>query len=53
MYVVVMDYAKGSTRTKAQERRHIEDVEGRKTLHDAGYVHGDIRWPNVLITGDG
>jgi len=39
---------------KLRERRHIEELwKAVKTLHDAGYVHGDIRWPNVLITGDG
>jgi len=24
-----------------------------KTLHDAGYVHGDIRRPNIMITTEG
>ena len=52
MYVVVMDYEGGEQTDKPLEcKAHIEQLrEAVKTLHDAGYVHGDLRGPNVLVT---
>ena len=67
MYVVIMDYEDGKHACAPSEERHIHDrctplVGERhieelrtvvKTLHEEGYVHGDIREPNVLITASG
>ncbi|EFJ46150.1 hypothetical protein VOLCADRAFT_93603 [Volvox carteri f. nagariensis] len=47
----------GSHRRPANEgelRRAIQDVlRGVAALHEAGYVHRDIRWENVLWIGQG
>lgn len=55
MYVVVMDYENGEHVDKPlQDKMHIEQLrEAVGALHDANYVHGDLREPNVLITADG
>ena len=55
MFVVVMAYEDGArTREQLVEREHLEQLRTAiKTLHGEGYVHGDIRWPNALITTSG
>jgi hypothetical protein len=52
MYVVVMDYE--DTGERLVEGKHIEELRTAiKALHGGGYVHGDIRGPNVLVTTGG
>ena len=57
MYVVVMDYVDGEqigARERLTDEGHIEQLRmAMKTLHDADYVHGDLREPNILITTGG
>ena len=55
MYVVVMAYEDGArTCEQPMERKHVEQLRTAiKTLHEEDYVHGDIRWPNALITTSG
>ena len=52
LFVVVMDYvepALGQESTPA----HVEMLrEAAKRLHDNGYVHGDIRGPNVILVDE-
>jgi hypothetical protein len=55
MYVVVMDYEDGRhTDIPLEDEVHVEQLRAAvETLHDANYVHGDIRGPSVLITAGG
>jgi len=55
MFIVVMDYVGGEhARKPLRDGGHIAQLrEAMKTLHDAGYVHGDLREPNILLTADG
>jgi len=55
MYVVVMDYEDGKQVNKPlEDDDHIAQLQGSaETLHNAGYVHGDLRGPNILITAQG
>ena len=55
MFVVVMDYeGREHARKPLRDRGHIEQLrEAVKTLHDADYVHGDLRESNVLVTTEG
>ena len=55
MHVVVMGLAKGiSTERPNKHPTFIENLrEAVQILHDADFVHGDLREPNVLVTEDG
>ena len=54
MYVVVMGYEEAKPMDKLLKDEHIIQLkEAVEALHGAGYVHGDLRGPNVLITKDG
>jgi len=55
MYVVVIDYEDGEqAETPLRDGGHIKQLqEAVKVLHDANYVHGDLRGPNILITTEG
>lgn len=55
MYAVVMDLVAG---TVAQVPCEDERITSKlrtaiQTLHDASFVHGDLREPNILVTDDG
>ena len=54
MYVVVMDLViGGGVREPRQDRWFTDKLQAAiKTLHDANFVHGDLRGPNILITED-
>ena len=55
MYVVVMDYEDGEHANRPlEDEAHIEQLRtAMKALHDANYVHGDLRAPNILIATGG
>ena len=55
MYVVVMDNEGGKHADKPlEDKKYIKQLrEAMNTLRGAGYVHGDLREPNVLITMGG
>ena len=55
MYVVVMDYVRGKQAGRPlTEKAHIDELRRAvDALHGGGYVHGDLRGPNVLIAADG
>jgi serine/threonine protein kinase len=55
MYVVIMDYEDGEhADIPLEDEDHIEQLRmAVKALHDANYVHGDLRAPNALITTGG
>ena len=56
MYVVVMDYVDGEhvTETPLEDKKHVDQLRAAiQTLHDEGYVFGDLRGPNILIATDG
>ena len=55
--MVVMEYLSGwvmlgekshEERLKYQEKLN----EALRIIHDRGFVHGDIRWPNILVSED-
>lgn len=54
--MVVMEYVKGRTFDKALERNEVPSrfksdlLQAIKQLHNAGYVFGDLREPNVMVT---
>jgi hypothetical protein len=51
----IMDYEDGEhADIPLEDEDHIEQLRTAvKTLHDANYVHGDLRAPNALITTGG
>ena len=57
--MVVMEYVDGLTLNKEQVRREVPSSfqcdlrEAFQLLHDAGYVFGDLRQPNVMMTRKG
>ena len=55
MYVVVMDYVGGGqVEDLLTDAAHIEQLRTAvDALHKGGYVHGDLRGPNLLIAEDG
>ena len=55
MYVVIMDLVIGNyVEAPYQDQRFADKLRTAiQTLHDANFVHGDLREPNVLITEDG
>ncbi|KAF8797534.1 hypothetical protein BYT27DRAFT_7204326 [Phlegmacium glaucopus] len=58
LYMVVMDYVDGMTADIAHLRKllppnFLDQVKGILTrLHDHGYVFGDLRGPNIMVTKD-
>jgi len=57
-HVVVMEHLGNN-----EEAQHLDEVDitdeirakveaGVKTIHEAGFVHGDLRGPNILVKGD-
>lgn len=50
MYVVVMDLVVGEQFSKQPAGELQKAIQ---TLHSAGFVHGDLRGPNILVTKDG
>jgi len=54
MYVVVMDYEERVDPHVPLDAEHVEMLRAAmEALHTDGYVHGDIRAPNILITKTG
>ena len=55
MHVVVMDYVRGKeVEDLLTGEKHIHDLrKAVSVLHERGYVHGDLRGPNILIAADG
>jgi len=54
MYVVVMDYEEGVSPHALLVGEHAEQLRvAMEILNAEDYVHGDIRTPNILITGAG
>ena len=55
MYVVVMDHVRGEqVGSLLEDEAHINQLRmAMDGLHEAGYVHGDLRGPNLLIAKDG
>ncbi|KAG6377490.1 hypothetical protein JVT61DRAFT_15298 [Boletus reticuloceps] len=57
--MVVMEYVDGLTLNKAWEQRKVPQsfqsdlCKAFQHLHDAGYVYGDLRQPNVMIMREG
>ncbi|KAJ2912118.1 hypothetical protein MD484_g8294, partial [Candolleomyces efflorescens] len=49
--MVVMDYIDGEPVDKngVSEVACVAVLKAVRLLHEHGYVHGDIRWPNILI----
>jgi hypothetical protein len=54
MWVVVMDYVKGNTAHAVPLNKEQGDKLkwGVKQLHEKDLVFGDLRGPNVIVTGD-
>ncbi|KAH7886464.1 hypothetical protein F5I97DRAFT_1928318 [Phlebopus sp. FC_14] len=56
--MVVMDYVDGLMLCDAKEKRkvppdfHSDLAEAIQKLHDEGFVFGDLREPNIMITND-
>jgi RIO-like serine/threonine protein kinase len=54
MWAVVMDFID----CRLGKTRHLSAVHKEKlrtavtSLHESGYVFGDLRWPNVLLPDD-
>ena len=55
MYVVVMGHVRGEQAgSLLEDEAHIDQLRTAvDALHVAGYVHGDLRGPNLLIAKDG
>jgi serine/threonine protein kinase len=55
MCVVVMDLVAGRyAKVLCQDQRFTGELRTAiQILHDAGFVHGDLREPNILVAGSG
>ena len=55
MYVVVMDFVGGKHIVAPRQDQDFANKlrTAVQTLHDANFVHGDLREPNILVTKDG
>jgi serine/threonine protein kinase len=55
MYVVIMNLVVGKHVVAPRQDKNFTDKlrMAVRTLHDAGFVHGDLREPNALVTDDG
>jgi predicted Ser/Thr protein kinase len=54
MWVVVMEYMEGATDPpdRLEEKQEEKLTKCVDVLHEAGYVHGDLRWQNILVRND-
>ena len=55
--MVVMEYLSGwvmlGEKSRKEQLKYKEKVkEALRIIHDRGFVHGDIRWPNILVSED-